>query len=136
MNPVVTTLSASCIFARRPKRSMLVYAESFDLITHLFYTAVFSDRDMESIQRVGAGLKTDRAEVTGQFGLGFNAVYHLTDVPSFVTRDKLVMFDPHRAYVPDIAPPAPPGRYFRFASPEIHEAYGDQLAPYVVSCAL
>ena len=33
--------------------------------------------------------------VSGRFGLGFNCVYHFTDVPSFVSGDYLVTFDPH-----------------------------------------
>lgn len=28
----------------------------------------------------------------GRFGLGFNALYHVTDVPGFVTGDYIVMF--------------------------------------------
>lgn len=30
----------------------------------------------------------------GRFGVGFNAVYHLTDLPSFVSGSSLVLFDP------------------------------------------
>jgi sacsin len=44
---------------------------------------------------------------TGQFGVGFNAVYHLTDVPSFITRGPDIssggtfcVFDPHCWHVP------------------------------------
>jgi hypothetical protein len=35
-----------------------------------------------------------------RFGLGFNAVYHLTDLPSFVSGQHLVLFDPHAKYLP------------------------------------
>jgi sacsin len=30
----------------------------------------------------------------GRFGIGFNAVYHWTDLPSFVSTNFLVMLDP------------------------------------------
>ena len=30
-----------------------------------------------------------------RFGLGFNSVYHFTDLPSFVSGDHLIVFDPH-----------------------------------------
>ena len=43
----------------------------------------------------------------GRFGLGWNAVYHLTDVPSFVSGDQLVAFDPHARYLPGINAAAP-----------------------------
>lgn len=39
------------------------------------------------------------AYVTGKFGLGFNAVYNVTDVPSFVSGDSIVMFDPHTKHL-------------------------------------
>jgi sacsin len=38
---------------------------------------------------------------TGQFGLGFNSCYHITDVPQFLSGRHAVIFDPHRAYLPD-----------------------------------
>lgn len=44
--------------------------------------------------------KLDKLSATGRFGLGFNSVYHFTDVPSFVSGEHLVMFDPHTKYVP------------------------------------
>ena len=37
---------------------------------------------------------------TGKFGLGFNAVYHFTDLPSFVSGEYLVYFDPHTTFLP------------------------------------
>ena len=41
-----------------------------------------------------------RPTTTGRFGLGFNAVYNITDVPAFVSGDYLVLFDPHARYLP------------------------------------
>ena len=44
--------------------------------------------------------KLDKLVATGRFGLGFNSVYHFTDLPSLVSGEHLVMFDPHTKYVP------------------------------------
>lgn len=44
--------------------------------------------------------KASRPTSIGRFGLGFNAVYHFTDLPCFVSGDHLVMFDPHAKYLP------------------------------------
>lgn len=41
-----------------------------------------------------------RPATTGRFGLGFNSVYNITDVPGFVSGDYLVVFDPHARYLP------------------------------------
>lgn len=56
-----------------------------------------------ALSRVGRRLqasKLDKLAATGRFGLGFNAVYHFTDLPSLVSGEHLVMFDPHTKYVP------------------------------------
>ena len=65
----------------------------------------FRNEDIEGIRNLGEGSKGDDPNKTGQYGVGFNAVYHLTDVPSFMTKGKdigevLCAFDPHCRYVP------------------------------------
>jgi sacsin len=35
----------------------------------------------------------------GRFGLGFNSVYHLTDIPSFVSGEHVVVFDPNMNHI-------------------------------------
>ena len=53
---------------------------------------------------------------SGQYGVGFNCVYHLTDAPSFMTAvpgsgQNLCIFDPHAKYVPGSTPEVPGRRY-------------------------
>ncbi|PVD34735.1 hypothetical protein C0Q70_06012 [Pomacea canaliculata] len=57
-----------------------------------FNNASFSDEDFKNIVRLGAGTKRDDVTKVGKFGLGFNSVYNLTDVPSFISRHTLAMF--------------------------------------------
>jgi len=64
-----------------------------------YNNATFSDADFESITRLGGATKESEVDKIGKFGLGFNAVYNLTDVPSFVTRDTIVIFDPHTTHL-------------------------------------
>ncbi|CAH3127509.1 unnamed protein product [Pocillopora meandrina] len=69
-----------------------------------------------SIQTLGEGSKGEDPNKTGQYGVGFNAVYHLTDVPSFVSHgeeigDVLCVFDPHCKYLPGATPLEPGGRF-------------------------
>ncbi|WAR13109.1 SACS-like protein [Mya arenaria] len=59
------------------------------------------EEDFIGIQNLGEGSKSDDPTKTGQFGVGFNAVYNLTDCPSFWTKGpgldeegELVLFDP------------------------------------------
>ena len=65
----------------------------------------FTSADMEGIRNLGEGSKGEDPNKTGQYGVGFNAVYHLTDVPSFMSKVEdigyvLCAFDPHCKYVP------------------------------------
>ena len=64
----------------------------------------FTNADIEGICNLGKGSKGEDPKKTGQYGVGFNAVYHLTDVPSFRSKGKeigdvLCVFDPHCKYV-------------------------------------
>ena len=62
--------------------------------------SVFTDDDLIGIQRLGLGNKRSDSETIGQYGIGFNAVYHLTDCPSFLTGgNRLCILDPHMMYV-------------------------------------
>ena len=61
--------------------------------------AVFTDNDFESIIKLSGATKDSVTEKIGRFGLGFNAVYNLTDVPMFISRQFIVIFDPHTTYL-------------------------------------
>ena len=63
--------------------------------------ASFSEEDFENITKLSGATKELRSGKIGKFGLGFNTVYNLTDVPSFVSKDRLVIFDPHTTYLGD-----------------------------------
>lgn len=61
--------------------------------------AVFATADFHNISRIGQDSKLSSPTSVGRFGLGFNSVYHFTDVPSFVSGNHLVVFDPHARWV-------------------------------------
>ena len=72
----------------------------------------FSEEDFNGICKLGIGSKRDDPAKTGQYGIGFNAVYHLTDCPSFLSNDNILcILDPHCEYSPEATPDAPGGRY-------------------------
>ncbi|XP_056019904.1 sacsin-like isoform X1 [Ostrea edulis] len=80
----------------------------------VFNDSCFSEKDIEGISNLGEGSKSTDPNQTGQFGIGFNAVYHITDVPSFLTKGEqtpnggtLIMFDPHCRYIPDATQESP-----------------------------
>ena len=75
--------------------------EAFEGPALYFYnSATFSERDFASISSIGLSGKGADASSIGRYGLGFNVAYHFTDVPTFVSRKTLVMFDPHGTHLP------------------------------------
>ena len=94
----------------------------------------FSKADLEGIQNLGEGSKAQDPSKTGQYGIGFSSVYHLTDVPSLLTSspelgDTLCVFDPHCSYVPG-ATPSEPGMRFDDL-PSLSEAFPDVFSCYL-----
>ena len=67
----------------------------------LFNNATFTENDFENIIRLGGGHKAKKSGVIGKFGLGFNAVYNITDLPSIMSGQKLLMFDPNLKFLPE-----------------------------------
>ena len=93
----------------------------------------FSEEDLEGIQRLGIGSKAEDPTKTGQYGIGFNAVYHLTDCPSFISNgDTLCVLDPHCRYAPG-ATPRYPDRLIGPLGEEEREDYRDIFSGYLES---
>lgn len=85
-----------------------------------------------SIQRIGDSLKKSeesKAKI-GRFGIGFNSVYHMTDLPSFISTSYLVMLDPQARFLPDVNP-SNPGKMIDFiGNPDVVKTFADQFKPY------
>ena len=61
----------------------------------LFYNnAEFTEEDFENITKIAGETKINKPLKIGKFGVGFCSVYHITDVPSFVSGENFVVFDP------------------------------------------
>ncbi|KAL2067567.1 hypothetical protein VTL71DRAFT_1992 [Oculimacula yallundae] len=63
-----------------------------------FNNAVFKDKDFQSLSQLGDSLKLNDGATTGRFGRGFNSVYNWTDSPSIVSRERLLILDPHQEW--------------------------------------
>ena len=66
--------------------------------------ANFTEDDFHNIIKLGGKTKETATNKIGKFGLGFNAVYNLTDVPCFVSGNYMVYFDPHTTYLGRVLP--------------------------------
>ena len=91
----------------------------------------FSEEDFNGICKLGIGSKQDDPAKTGQYGIGFNAVYHLTDCPSFLSDDKILcILDPHCDYSPEATPDAPGGRYNNIDD-DFKDIFSDTVSGYL-----
>ncbi|XP_048257393.1 sacsin-like [Haliotis rufescens] len=100
----------------------------------VFNDSFFTEGDIEGIQNLGVGSKSDDPVKTGQYGVGFNAVYHLTDVPSFITvgpgmEKSICALDPHMQYVPGCKSGKPGVRISQLD--RIRDTYADSFSGYL-----
>ena len=97
------------------------------LIVH--NNAVFKKQDFENITKLAGATKMAKPLKIGQFGVGFCSVYHITDVPSFVSGKWLYIFDPAIRFLKnEITNQAKPGKKLKFTEKVVH--YSHQLVPY------
>ncbi|KAG0058784.1 hypothetical protein BGZ89_000970 [Linnemannia elongata] len=57
--------------------------------------SVFEEKDFLSLKNLASSEKKGDETKIGQMGIGFNSIYHLTDCPSFISGDQLMMIEPH-----------------------------------------
>eukprot|EP01114_Cavostelium_apophysatum_P019852 TRINITY_DN6498_c0_g1_i1.p1 TRINITY_DN6498_c0_g1~~TRINITY_DN6498_c0_g1_i1.p1 ORF type:complete len:1581 (-),score=487.74 TRINITY_DN6498_c0_g1_i1:38-4732(-) len=93
----------------------------------LYNDSTFSNEDFLNITSLGKSQKYDDNSRIGKYGLGFNVSYHFTDVVSIVSRDQLVLFDPHAKFLPNNMP----GMRLNFLNGSLKERYPNQLEPFV-----
>ena len=97
------------------------------LIVH--NNSTFSDEDFKNITKLAGATKSDKPLKIGKFGVGFCSVYHITDVPSFVSGEWLYIFDPTLQYLKGVVRNEnQPGKKMKYMSKFL--ARSNQLAPY------
>ena len=94
----------------------------------VFNDAPFTQCDIEGIQNLGEGSKSDDCQKTGQYGIGFNVVYHVTDAPCLLTKVdddcRLCVFDPHARFLEECSE-SEPGRMFEDARDYLKNTFPD-----------
>uniref|UniRef100_A0A3Q3FB24 Sacsin molecular chaperone n=1 Tax=Labrus bergylta TaxID=56723 RepID=A0A3Q3FB24_9LABR len=63
---------------------------------YVYNDAEFTSEDWKGIQEIARSRKRDDPLKVGRFGIGFNSVYHVTDVPGIFSGDQIAMLDPHQ----------------------------------------
>ncbi|CAG8602369.1 6879_t:CDS:2, partial [Acaulospora colombiana] len=99
----------------------------------IYNDAEFSDKDFKSLLRLGVADKLPDTTKIGRFGIGFNSVFNLTDIPSFVSGEYIAFLDPHAKHLPELGSPRrrPLGNRYNFVKTNFSERWHDQAAPYI-----
>ena len=93
--------------------------------------SIFTEKNLIGIQQLGLGSKRSDSETIGQYGIGFNVVYHLTDCPSFITGgETMCVLDPQCEYVHE-ANVLFPGRRFDGLSTGFWKCFPDMSSAYL-----
>uniref|UniRef100_A0A3B3XF20 J domain-containing protein n=1 Tax=Poecilia mexicana TaxID=48701 RepID=A0A3B3XF20_9TELE len=91
----------------------------------------FTDDDWKNIVRVGSASKENKVEKIGKFGLGFNTVYHVTDVPSILSGNKLLILDPNVTHLrKHIQQKANPGIKLDLSQKRLFHCFPGLFGPY------
>uniref|UniRef100_A0ABI7Y251 Ubiquitin-like domain-containing protein n=1 Tax=Felis catus TaxID=9685 RepID=A0ABI7Y251_FELCA len=95
---------------------------------YVYNNAVFTPEDWHGIQEIARSRKKDDPLKVGRFGIGFNSVYHITDVPCIFSGDQIGMLDPHQT----LFGPHESGQCWNLKddSKEMSEL-SDQFAPFI-----
>ncbi|XP_064596794.1 sacsin-like [Liolophura sinensis] len=63
---------------------------------YVYNDAKFTDADWKGIKMLRKSVKKDDPMKIGRYGLGFKSVFHITDFPSVVSGDTLLLLDPSK----------------------------------------
>ncbi|XP_070831492.1 sacsin isoform X1 [Chaetodon trifascialis] len=96
-----------------------------------FNNEQFTAEDWANIVRVGAASKENKVEKIGKFGLGFNTVYHVTDVPSILSGNSLLILDPNVTHLKKhIKHKTNPGIKLNLSQQRLFHCFPGQFGPY------
>lgn len=95
-----------------------------------FNNETFKDDDWANIVRVGSASKENKVEKIGKFGLGFNTVYHLTDIPSVLSGTSLLILDPNVTHLKTRINKSNPGIKLNLSQRGLFKCFPGQFGPY------
>ncbi len=95
----------------------------------VYNDSTFSNEDFTNILKLAGATKESSHFKIGKYGIGFCSVYHITDVPSFVSRSMLHILDPTLEHLSkEVKNTNQPGKKVNFLSKLIQ--LSSQMKPY------
>ncbi|CAG8738458.1 25509_t:CDS:2, partial [Dentiscutata erythropus] len=94
--------------------------------------SIFQPDDFKSLLSLANSEKRNKFDKIGVMGIGFNSVFHITDVASIISGSSYVLIDPHaRGYCN--LPPGQRGFKADFVEYDLVKNYPDQFKPFSVA---
>ena len=98
---------------------------------YVYNDGVFSDSDFKALVNVGMGSKSEDTSKIGKYGLGALTMYLFTDVPSIISGEYFIIFDPTRKYLPFGHRHKKRQAGLRIRLSQMKERFIDHLVPFV-----
>ncbi|RIB26446.1 hypothetical protein C2G38_2267605 [Gigaspora rosea] len=94
--------------------------------------SIFEEDDFKSLLSLANSGKMDKCDKIGVMGIGFNSIFHITDICSFISGSSYVLIDPHgRGYCNK--PKGQRGTKANFVKNNMKMKYPDQFEPFSVA---
>ncbi|KAF0529726.1 Sacsin [Gigaspora margarita] len=93
---------------------------------------IFQPEDFKSLSCLANSEKRNKFDKIGVMGIGFNSVFHITDVSSIISGSSYVLIDPHARGYCDL-PPGQRGFKADFVKHNLVKKYPDQFMPFSVA---
>ncbi|CAG8463447.1 20676_t:CDS:2 [Gigaspora margarita] len=93
---------------------------------------IFQPEDFKSLLNLANSEKRNKFDKIGVMGIGFNSVFHITDVSSIISGSSYVLIDPHARGYCDL-PPGQRGFQGDFVEHDLVKKYPDQFMPFSVA---
>ena len=98
---------------------------------YVYNDGVFTDKDFKALVNVGMGSKAGDSTKIGKYGLGALTMYLFTDVPSIISGEYFVIFDPLRKFLPIDRAQRRRKAGLRIRLSQMKELFTDHLVPFV-----
>lgn len=98
---------------------------------YIYNDGVFSDSDFKALVNIGMGSKSEDASKIGKYGLGSLSMYLFTDVPSMISGEYFIIFDPTRKHLPFDSRNRRRQAGMRLPLSQMKSRFADHLIPFV-----
>ncbi|RIB30272.1 hypothetical protein C2G38_453030 [Gigaspora rosea] len=94
--------------------------------------SIFQPDDFKSLLSLANSEKRNKFDKIGVMGIGFNSIFHITDVASIVSGSSYVLIDPHARGYCDL-PPGQRGFKADYVANDLVKKYPDQFMPFTIA---